>query len=139
MVDPESLTLGVVAAALIVKAAEQAGESAASTAAGVLGRLVDAVRNRFSDKGDDQGGAVLARAEDPPVDQAQVARLAEAIDHQANDAGWAEELSRLVQQAESDGIDVSGTVQQVWGDSNVVMANVWGSTINVERPGPPGT
>jgi hypothetical protein len=138
MVEPLSVSLGAVVAALIVKAAEKAGEAALEGGAGVLGRLVAAVRQRFSSAGDAQATAALERVEDLPVGPKQRDALAGVIDaYAAEDGGWAEQLQALVGEADRGGVDVAGVVQQVYGDHNVTIADVKGSTISIHGR-PPG-
>jgi hypothetical protein len=139
MVEPLSASLGVVVAALIVKAAEKAGEAAVEGGAGALSRLVAAVRQRFSSAGDAQATATLERVEDPPVGAKQRDALAEVIDaYAAEDGGWAEQLQALIGEADRGGVDVSGVVQQVYGNHNVTIADVMASTINIHGRPPAG-
>lgn len=137
MVEPLSLSVGAVVAALIVKATEKTVEKASTAVveggAGVIGRLVAAVRRRFADDDDAQATAALERVEDPPVGDKQRDALAEAIDaHADGDPDWAAQLDDLVGEAERSGVDVRGVVQQVYGDHNVVIADVSNSTITIQ-------
>ena len=140
MPEPVSLTLGAIVAALVVKAAEKAGETAVDAGTGVLGRLVTAVRYRFTTKNDAEGQAALARVEDPPVGDAQLAKLAAAIDAHAEDDAWAQRLQQLVDDAEADStVDVKQVVQRIYGDSNIAVADVANSAISIDQRPATGT
>ena len=135
MAEPVSLTLGAVVAALVVEAAKKAGGAAVEAGAGVLGRLVTAVRDRFTASDDTDGQAALARVEDPPVGDAQLAKLAAAIDAQAADEAWARQLQQLVDDAGADStVDVKRVVQQIYGDRNIAVADVSNSQISINQP-----
>ena len=136
--EPVSLTFGAVVAALIVRAAEKAGETAVEGGAGAVGRLIAAVRERFTEEGDLSATAVLERVEDPPVGARQLETLAGVVDaHVAAAPDWRTQLEALVAQAERDGVDVGGLVQQVYGDHNLAIAQVHGSTITIGGQVPP--
>src|SRR3954465_8236788 len=66
MVEPVSLTLGAIVAGLVAKAAERASERAVEGGEGVLGRLVAALRARFSGVADAPAGEALARVQEVP-------------------------------------------------------------------------
>lgn len=112
--------------------------AAATVMAAVLGRLADKVRRRFREQGTDKEQAALARVEDPPASPRHLEALAAAIDRQAgNDAGWREELEALVKEAGEGGVEVGSVVQSAWGDHNVQIAGVTGSTISINTPPKP--
>ena len=136
VVEPVSLSVGAVVAALIVKAAEKAGEAAVDAGGGAVGRLLSAVRQRFSREQDERATATLERVEDPPVGPKQRDALAATIDaYAADDPGWEDQLRQLVAEADRGGVDVSGVVQQAYGDHNVLIGDVHSTTINIHgRP-----
>lgn len=130
--DPVSLTVGGVVAALVLKAADKTGEQLAGSGLAAVGRLVERVRHRFQERGDAAAEAALARVQDPPVAEAHLTALAAAVDRHGNeDAAFAAELRRLVQESQSAGVDVQQVSQVAWGSDNVQIANVIGSTIDV--------
>ncbi len=91
--DPLSLSV----AALLAKALGGAAEELGGTAADALGRLVGAVRRRFTDE--PQAALALAAVERSPADEASVQKLAAAIDERVSgDGGGAfrDELQELV-------------------------------------------
>ena len=66
MVEPVSLTVGAVVAALLTKAAEKGGENLADAAKAAVGRLVGWLRDRFTRDGDEQGSQALACGREVP-------------------------------------------------------------------------
>jgi hypothetical protein len=138
MVEPISLTLGTVAAALVVKAAEKSGEQAAESGWAAAGRLLERLRSRFRERGDSLAEGVLTRVEDPPVGQRQLKALAEAVDREAGqDPQFAEELRRLIAQAESGGVKVQQVTQTAWGSQIVLNQDLTGSAVTVTFNKPP--
>lgn len=130
--EPVSLTIGAVVAALVVKAAEKAGEQATQSGWAAVGELVARVQRRFRDRGDADAEKALARVQDPPAGPSHLAALATAVDrHASDDAGFAAELQRLVQQAESAGIKLQQLTQTAWGSQISQIQDVTGSTVTV--------
>lgn len=104
----EPVTNGAVVAALVMRAAERAGEKGVEIGWGAVTRLVERLRGRFRDRGDAEGEAALVRVQDPPAGERQLAALAAAIDRQAEqDATFAEELRDLLKEEGSGGVKVS--------------------------------
>ena len=137
MVEPVSLTVGGVVAALVTKAAEKGGENLADAAKAAVGRLVGWLRERFGRDGDQTGVQALAAAEKygGPVARQE---LADVVDGKATaDAGFKAEVERLVEQAEQHGVDIKTITQNAWGNQNTQIADITGSTINLG--GQPGT
>jgi hypothetical protein len=136
--DPVTLTLGGVAAGLIAKAVERTGDKTADAGWAVVGRLVGKVRRHFREHGDDADRAALARVEDPPAAAKHLETLAAAIDrHAGSEPELAAELRRLVDEAARSNLDVGSIVQSAWGDHNVQIAGVSGSTITITESPPP--
>ena len=137
MVEPMSLTVGSVVAALVTKAAEKGGENLADAAKAAVGRLVVWLRDRFGRDSDQAGVQALAAAEKygGPVARQE---LADAVDGKAStDTGFKAEVERLVEQAEQHGVDIKTITQNAWGNQNTQIADITGSTINIG--GQPGT
>lgn len=136
--EPVSLSVGAVVAAIVLKGAEKAGEQVAESGLAAVGRLVEQVRRRFRERDDAAAEAALARVQDPPVGRSQLTALAAAVDrHAGEDAEFAEELRRLVREGESAGVDVRRVAQVAWGSQNVQLQDVPGSkvTITFGKPG----
>lgn len=130
MVEPVSLSLGVVVAGFLTKAFEGAGGKVGGAVAEGLGRLLGAVRERLG--GD--AGTALARAEEAPDSPSRLRALAGAVDAEvARDAGFGTELEELVAALERAGLPRESVVQQAWGDGNVQIAGVQGSSIDIQR------
>jgi hypothetical protein len=135
--DPVTLTLGGVAAALIAKAVDKTGDKTADAGWAVIGRLVGRIRRHFREHGDAADRAALARVEDPPASAKHLETLAAAIDrHAGSDPNLGAELQGLVDEAGKAGVDVGSIVQSAWGDHNIQIAGVSGSTISI-NPSPP--
>src|SRR5262245_52562726 len=118
--EPVSLTIGAVVTALILKAAETAGEKGAESGWSALAHLVERLRGRVRERGDAEGEAALARVQDPPAGERQLSALAAAIDRQAEqDPTFTQELRELLKEAESGGVKVQQVTQTAWGDQNV--------------------
>jgi hypothetical protein len=138
--EPVSLTLGAIAAALVAKAADKTAERAVEGSAGVLKRFVGWLRERFSADAEQEGAAALARVEDAPDSPSRLRELAEVLDRRAHaDAGFGSELKSLVDETQASGVDVGSIVQTAWGNQNVQTAGVVGSeiTVNYGQPSPP--
>ncbi len=130
--EPVSLTVGTVVAALVLKAADKTGEQVAAGGLVAIGRIVDRVRRRFRDRGDVPAEAALARVQDPPAGPSHLEALAEAVDrHAGQDPEFAVELQRLVREGESAGLDVQHVAQTAWGSQISQIQDVSGSTITV--------
>jgi uncharacterized membrane protein YebE (DUF533 family) len=138
-VEPVSLTVGAVVAALVLKGAEKTGEKVTDGGLAAIGRLVDRVRARFRHRKDADAEKALARVEDPPAGPTQLAALAAAVDsHAGEDAAFAAELHRLVQHAEAAGVEVQNVTQVAWGSQIVQNQDVEDSSITVTFSQPPG-
>jgi hypothetical protein len=138
VVEPVSLTVGAVVAALVMKAAEKGGEELAEGASSVLGRMVNWLRVRFSRKHDEEASAALAKVEDVPDSPSRVKALASVLVRRAEaDLEFRAELQRFVEQAENAGVEVKSITQSAFGDQNVQVADVHGSSINVSHGGTP--
>ncbi len=131
MVDP--VTLGVIAAAFVVKAAEKAGEKAIDAGAKALGKLGAWLRERFSD--DKDGVEALKRVEEVPDSPSRVGTLADAINRRAaNDESFKNELEALVDEVQAAGVNTGDVTQTVKNSTGTVqIANTSGSTISVGK------
>ena len=128
--DPVTLTLGGIAAALVAKAAKAVGEGVAEGVSTALGKVVDLVRSRFA--GDAPAEQSLAMVEQVQDSATLLTSLAEAIDrHASADAEFKKQLERAIEGTTDAGLDVGDVTQSVWGNANVQIANVTGSTITI--------
>lgn len=133
-----SLSIGVVVAALVTKAAGKAGEELAEGAAPMLARLMGWLKKRFSGKSDDAAAVALAQLEDAPDSPSRALALAGLIDERVQaDPEFRAELSRLVEQVEAAGISVKSVTQVASGYQPVQIADVHGSTVTVSFGGSP--
>ncbi len=136
--EPVSLTVGAVVAALVLKCAEKAGEKVTEGGLAAIGRLVDRVRGRFRERADVAADAALARVEDPPAGPTQLAALAAAVDrHAGQDAAFANELRRLVREAEAAGVEVRNVALVAWGSQIVQNQDVKDSSMTITFGQPP--
>src|SRR5207247_5228866 len=127
-----------VAAALIAKAVDRTGDKGAEAGWAVVGRLVGRIRRHFREHGDDAERAALARVEDPPASAKHLEALAAAIDrHAGSDPKLGAELQGLVDEAAKSNLDVGSIVQSAWGNHNIQIAGVSGSTITITGSPPP--
>lgn len=132
MVEPVSLTLGAIAAALVAKAADKTAEGAVEGAADALGRLVAWLRERFSGTEEPEGTTALVRVEEVPDSPSRLRDLADALDRRASiDEAFQFELKSFVDEAKAGGVDVGSIVQTAWGGQNVQNAGNVDSEINV--------
>jgi len=137
-VEPFSLTLGAIGAALVAKAAEKAAERAVEGGEGALARLVSWLRVRFSAEAEREGATALAGVEEVPDSPSRLKALAEVLDRRAEaDGGFRSELQSLVDQAEADGVHVGSIAQTAWGSQNVQSAGIVDSEVNVTYGQPP--
>jgi hypothetical protein len=137
--DPISLSLGGVAAAVIGKATEAAGSRLGEGASSAVGRLVDWLRARFRDREDDAGAGALAKVENVGDSPRLLSELAAAIDRHAADPAFRGGLQRLIDEIDAAGrrAGAGPITQMVAGDGNVVAAQLTDSEIHVTRADPP--
>ena len=130
--EPVSLTLGAIVAALVAKAAERAVEGGEDA----LARLVGQLRRRLS--GEREAQTALAHVEEVPDSPSRLGALTEVINRRLEaDPGFRSELEALVQQAQAGGVDVGSIAQTAWGNQNVQIAGVEGSSISLGYGQPP--
>ena len=140
MVEPVSLTVGAVVAALLTKLADKSGENLADGAKVAVARLGSWLRERFSRSGDSRAVAALDTAERITDSVSVRGELAAIIDeHAASDAAFRDTLTRLLAEAEQNGAHVSSVAQTAWGSQNVQIADVRGSTITTSIGSSPET
>ena len=136
--EPVSLTLGAIAAALVAKAGDKAADRAVEGGAGVLRRLVGWLRERFSGDNDADGTRAISRVEDAPDSPSRIQELADVLDRRVGaDEGFRDTLKALVAEARSAGVDVGSITQSAWGSQNVQNAGVAHSQIHVTFGQPP--
>jgi hypothetical protein len=88
------------------------------------------LRRRFSHGSDD--ATALDRALEVPDSPSRLRTLAEVIDrHVGVDAGFGDELQKIVEEARAGGVDVASVTQVAWGNQNVQAQGVVGSTFTV--------
>ncbi len=132
--DPVSVSVGALAAALLAKAAERAGEQAVDAGAEALARFAAWLRRRLSGRPEEKA---LEQVEEVPDSPKRVQALGEALDrHAAQDSGFAQELQAQIEQTRSAGVDVRSIAQNIVGDRNVQVADVQG-TVHVSYGDPP--
>lgn len=130
--DPVTVTLGVAAAALVVKAAEKAGEKLVDASTASLDRLVGWLRGRFTQSDGTTDAEALANVEAVPDSPSRVQALAEAIDKRsAEDPMFRTELEALLEQVRDAGVHVAPVLQSAVGNQNVQVAHVKGSTVSI--------
>lgn len=130
--EPVSLTLGAVVAAMVAKAVGKAEDQAVEEGAGALRRMVGWLRERFTGGGDEVGARALSRVEDAPDSPSRTRELAEVLDQRSDaDAEFRAALERLVTEARVEGVDVGSITQTAWGNQNVQTSGVANSEINV--------
>ncbi|TFB94828.1 MULTISPECIES: hypothetical protein [unclassified Cryobacterium] len=137
MVDP--VTLGVVAAALVVKAAEKVGEKAVDGAANALEKMVVWLRKRF--EGDKDAEAALKGVEEVPDSPSRAGALATVINQRADaDEAFKSELAAWVKETKAAGVK-TGDVSLIADHATGVVqnANVSDSTITVSYGNLPET
>lgn len=135
--EPVSLSVGVIAAALLSKAAERTGEQVADAGAGALSRFTAWLRKRVSGH---PAETALERVQDAPDSPARVRALGEALDqHALESPNFAAELKAQIEQARAAGVEVKSIAQSVVGNQNVQVADVQGAvTVTYgDPPAPP--
>lgn len=130
--EPMSLTVGAVVAALVLKGADRAGEKMTESGLAAIDKLAERVRGRFRERADAAANAALARVEDPPAGPTQLASLAAAVErHAREDPAFAEELRHLVHDAEAADGDMRHAPQVAIGSRISQVQDTRGSTIHV--------
>lgn len=139
--DPVTLSIGALAVAFVVKAAEKAGETVVEGFPSAVGKIRAWLRKRFAQP-DEEAAVALDRVEDAPDSPARLHVLAEIIDRRAEeDPGFKAELQELIDQARTAGVDMDAVSQIAQGIGIVQIANTQNSTITVSQGGtlpPPG-
>jgi hypothetical protein len=134
MVEP--VTLGAVVAALAAKALERAEGGVVDGGAGILRRLFDTLRERFSRAGDDGGTTALDRLAEAPDSPSRMRDLAALVDERSNASSeLRRELEALVEEARSAGIDIDSISQVAIGKQNVQIAGSVNSDVSVDLGG----
>jgi len=118
IVEPVSLTLGAIAAAIYAKAQDRAVEGAVGGAEGAARGFAAWLRARFFDN--DLGQRALDDVAHTPKDRSAVDVLARVIDARAqyNDDTFGAELAALVEAVQHDG-QVASFVTEVYGDARI--------------------
>src|SRR4051812_113523 len=125
MVEPVSLSLGAIVAALVAKAVGRAADDAVEGCESMLRRLVAALRERFAGAGDEPAREALTRVQEAPDSPSRVEALAREIDQRAQtDRELRSELEALVAQARRGGVNVEQISQSAWGDQNAQAAGL---------------
>lgn len=138
MVEPVSLTLGAIAAALVAKVADKTAEQAVEGGAGAVSRLVGWLKDRFVEADEDGGATALARVEEVPDSPSRLSALADVVNRRAKaDREFRLHLMSLVEDAHRSGVDVGSLTQTAFGDQNVQASGVVSSEINVTYGQPP--
>lgn len=138
MVEPVSLTVGALAAGLVVKLAERATDETADAAFGAMKKLVSWLRSRFGGGSDEEAAAALEKVTEVPDSPSRAAFLAGILDKRASsDAKFRAELERLLSEAEEAGASPADIVQSAVGDGNVQIADVQGGSVSVTIGGSP--
>jgi hypothetical protein len=139
VVEPVSLTVGALVAALLTKAAEKGGENLAVAAKAAVGRLVEWLRDRFTQTGDEEGSQALAWAEGAPDSPSRARALAEVVDRRAAaDPEFRSQVQELVDHAkQQQGLQVGSITQSAVGDQNVQAAGNQDTSVTVSYGTPP--
>lgn len=126
------VALGSIAAALVRKALDRAGEKTVDQGEGVLRRLVELVKGRLSEAGDEQACRALERVEDAPDSLSRVEALAHVLEERVKvDPEFHRELDALVKEAQGDGVDVEDIVQATYGNQSPQFGVVSDSEVNI--------
>ncbi len=137
--EPVSLTVGAIVAALVAKAAEAAGDEAGRGVAGGVRRVAAWLRARFAEDADEAGVAVLERLEEAPDSPSRVRALAAYVDERSGrDEAFRNEVEARIAEAQREGVDVHGVSQVAYGEQNVQVADVTGSSISISHRADPG-
>jgi hypothetical protein len=133
VVEPVSLTVGAVVAALLTKAAEKGGEDLADAAKAAVSRVVGWLRDRFTRTGDEEGSQALAWAEGAPDSPSRMSALADLVDRRAEaDPEFKSQLQQLVDDAKQQhGLQVGSIAQSAVGNQNVQAAGNQDTSVTV--------
>lgn len=137
----EPITLGVVVAALVAKAAERGTDRVVDGGESLLRRAVGTLRRRLTE--DDEAMGALQLVERAPDSPSGVRALADLLDARlAHDDDLRSEFERVIESARDSGEDVEAITQRVAGVQNIQIGGVHDSQITVSygspRPSMPG-
>ena len=127
--EPVSMTLGAIAAAVFAKAQERAAERTVEGSETVLRRIVSRLKASCSAARDEAASSALELVERAPDSPLSVHALANALDDRAaSDAEFRAELVAIVEDARRD--PVAGSfVTEVYGNAQV------GTIVNIHQAG----
>jgi nucleotide-binding universal stress UspA family protein len=126
------LTLGALAAALVAKVFDRAQDTVVDQGEGVLGRLVEMVRERLPGANNEEGPTVLEKVEEASDSPSRIEALAHLLDKQAdNEPEFRRALKALVEEARGAGVDVTSITQVAYGNQAPQFANISDSEINL--------
>lgn len=114
------MNLGAASAALVAKNAENMARGTCGDEANVVNRLVGWLRRLVAADDPAIGGAALDRVEEAPDSHVRLHELAEVLNRRAtDDASFRSDLEALINQARTQGIDISSITQLAWGKATV--------------------
>ncbi len=132
--DPVSLSVGAVVAAVVAKATDKGAGALVDAGAAAVGRLVGWLRSRLT--GEDR--AVLERVEEVPDSPSRQQELARVVDARVGaDGDFARELEEMVERVQETGAHVVAVNQSAWGNQNVQVANSSDVHVTYASPPPP--
>ncbi len=135
--EPISLTVAAIVAAVAAKASDRATDAVVEGGEGALRRVVGSVRERFFETADDDATKALELVEQVPDSKRLIDDLAVAVDrHVVGEPAFAAVLEDLAEQARAGGVDVGAITQNALGDQVVQIAAVDSSTITVTHAAP---
>lgn len=126
------VALGGIAAALVAKALDRAGEKAVDQGEGALQRLVKLVRGQLPETDAGNFSDALKRVEDTPDSPSRVEALANQLnDHAKSNPAFRRELAALVDEASESGLDVGDIVQATYRGQSPQFGLVSNSAVKV--------
>ena len=111
------MTLGAVVAALVARNAENVVRRTQDDETSALNRLVGWLRRLVAADDPTAGATALARVEEAPESHVRLHELAQVLNLRATaDAGFRSDLEALINQAESEGLDINWITQLARGN-----------------------
>jgi hypothetical protein len=128
----ETVSIGIMVAALIAKALNRAEDGAVDAAVEVGRRAVESLRKRLS--GDTDAEVILDGLLDAPDSRRREKALADILDTRARESSeLLEELMAIVREAEVAGVHLGPIEQVAEGDGNVQNAGIVSSRIEIRQ------
>jgi hypothetical protein len=130
----EPVSVGVIVAALLAKALNRAEDGVIDSGVEVARKGIEALRERFSRKGDTEAEQALESLAETPDSERRERVLAALLERRAREsAELHEELNAIAEQIEETGVRIGDIKQEAKGTNIAQVAGNPGSQISINQ------